>query len=104
MSTNNKPTPDQIEALKKEHGQLHLMTTSDGYEAIVREPKLVDLEMAMDRSKKANAKSLDFNRTLYRRCKVWEQEGLWDDEARQLEVLTAIGGIADIKEAQVKKL
>lgn len=99
-----KPTAEQIAAWKKEHGQLHLMTTSDGHEAIVREPKLADLELAMDRSKKANAKSLDFNRTLYRRCRLWEQDGLWNDEGRQLEVLTAIGGIAEVKEASVKKL
>lgn len=80
------------------------MTTTDGYSAIVREPKLADLEAAMDKSKKANARSLDFNRTLYRRCRLWEQEGLWDDDGRQLEVLTAIGGISEIKEAAVKKL
>lgn len=102
--SETKYTAEQLAQWKKEHGQLHVLTTEDGYEAVVREPKLIDLEMAMDRSKKAGAKALDFNRVLFRRCALWQQAGLMEDDDRQLAIYTAIGGVAEIKEATVKKL
>jgi hypothetical protein len=103
-NTTNKPTTEQLNAWKKEHGVLHSLSTEDGYEAIVRSPRLTDLEQAMDKSKKPGARSLDFNRVLFRRCCLWNSDGLMDDEDRQLQILTAIGSISDVKEATVKKI
>jgi hypothetical protein len=99
-----KYTAEQVAEWKKEHGQLHVLTTEDGREAVVRTPKLADLEVAMDASKKPKAKSLDFNRILFRRTVLWQHPDLMEDDGRQLEIYTAIGGISDIKEATVKKL
>jgi hypothetical protein len=104
--TETKYTPEQVAAWKKQYGEknIHLLTTDDGREAVVRTPMLSDLEKAMDANKKPKAKSLDFNRVLFRSCVLWHSADLMEDEARQLEVLTAIGGISDIKEATIKKL
>ncbi|MEO8589498.1 MAG: hypothetical protein ABI432_09030 [Flavobacteriales bacterium] len=102
--TAGRPSAEQLTEWKAQHKNLCELTTEDGKVAICRTPNIVDLEMALDKSKKPNAKSLDFNRTIFARCVLYQDEGLMDDDGRRLEILTAAGQLGEIKEASVKKL
>ena len=99
-----RPSAEQMAEWKAKYKKVHEITTEDGFVAVVREPSMVDLEIAMDKSTKKGARYFDFNRTLYRRCKLWEQEGMMDDEDRALELLSAMGSLGEIREATIKKL
>lgn len=104
MSEKQYPSAEQIANWKQEYRTLHEFSTEGGGKAIIRQPRMLDLERAMDASKKPNAKSLDFNRVLYRNCRLWESHDLLGNDEDALQVLTSIGQVAEVREATVKKL
>lgn len=99
-----RPTNAEIEAWKKEHKVVQELETEDGGIAILRRPKLVDLEMALSASQKKGAKPLDFNRSIARRCLLWNTPGFLDDEDRELELYTFAGELAAAGESRTRKL
>lgn len=103
-----RPTEEQQAEWKKKFKAIHEITTQDEkYSAIVRQPNMMDMEAALDKGRKKGARTLDFNRALYRSCLLWVHPGLAEDDDMveyQIELAVAMGEIGDFKEATIKKL
>ncbi|MDB0600692.1 hypothetical protein PL373_05945 [Tenacibaculum maritimum] len=103
MSTKtNRPTQEQIKAWKKEHGALHQITVEDSI-IILREPKIKDLERAMAADPK-NKKKFNFNRSIIENCKLYEDPGAMNTDARILAVFAELDELIPEAEASTKKL
>ena len=100
-----RPTAEQIAEWKAKHGTLHMITSEDGeFQAIIRKPKLHDLERAMKADKAPKAKPLDFNRSILQNCLLYEDPGFRSDDEREVGLLTGVGEVVAIAEVTVKKL
>lgn len=101
---DGRPTKAEIDAWKKEHKVIHELETEDGGVAILRRPKMFDLERALMADKKKGSKPLDFNRTIAKNCLLWSSPGFLDDEDRELELYTFAGELAAAGESRTRKL
>lgn len=99
---NTRPTPAKIEEWKKEHGNVFQFTV-EGKIVIMREPKMVDLERASASDPKKK-KPFNFFRSITANCKLYEDEGFFDDDKREMALHAQMDEIIEIKEAEVKKL
>lgn len=98
-----QPTTEQIESWKREHREVYELDVL-GLPAYIRKPKLVDLEIAMKAGGKANAKPLDFNRSIVTRCQLAIHPDIFDGDEREVALYTSVGALAAIKDAEVTKL
>ncbi|HMQ77114.1 MAG TPA: hypothetical protein PKE21_13845 [Flavobacteriales bacterium] len=98
-----RPTPEQVAAWKKEHGSLFSIEVN-GKLAILRKPRMLDLERAQQVSRKPNAKPFDFNRNIVGNCALYLDPGMRENDENELALLTSVGELVEVKEAEVKKL
>lgn len=97
------PSDSQIAAWKKEHGKLHEVKVK-GKVLIFRQPKMLDLEIALSSKNVKNPKPYDFERSIIANCKVYEQDNMLSDDECMLGVITNISDIIKIAEATIKEL
>lgn len=103
-SKTERPTDAEVAAWKKEHKEVYELETEDGTIAILRRPKLIDMERAMMADKKKGAKPLDFNRVIAKNCMLWCPENFWEDEDREMELLSYANELAAVGESRSRKL
>lgn len=99
---NKRPGKAQISEWKKEHGALHQITVG-GKIIILREPGVKDLERAMAADPK-NKKKFNFNRSIIENCRLYEDEGAMDSDAKILAVYSQLDELIPEVEASVVKL
>lgn len=97
-----RPSDAMMAELKAKHKGLQWVVF-DGFKALVRKPRIVDLERAMKASKVPGASEMAFNKNLVANCTVYKDAGYDDDEDRTLALLTAVGTFAAIREATIVK-
>lgn len=100
--TKNHPTPEQIAAWKKEHGDIYKLT-SGAHTLIMRAPKLADLERAMASDPKKQ-KPFNFNRSIMNNCKLYESEGLSQDDSALAGIYGKMDELIQIAEVEMEKL
>lgn len=99
-----RPSPEQIEAWKKEHKELFELETEDGHRAILRKPTMFDLERALMVDRKKGAKPFDFNKNLADNCLLWSTAGFFEDDARILALHGFAGELSAAAEVRTRKL
>lgn len=99
-----RPSPEQIEAWKKEHKAVYELETEDGSIAILRKPTEFDMERAMMAGQKKGAKPFDFNRNIAKNCLLWSTTGFMEDDARRMAMHTFVNELAAIEEVTSRKL
>lgn len=91
---------------KQKYGVLYEVRYK-GAVAIFRKPKLADFEKAYTAARDKKAKALDFSRSIMRSCRLHLDPlfelGSSSDE-HQFAMLNAMDDLADIPQAEVKKL
>ncbi|MAB37736.1 MAG: hypothetical protein CL528_11320 [Aequorivita sp.] len=100
--TNKRPDKAQIAEWKKKHGNLHKITV-DGKIIILREPGVKDLERAMSADPKGK-KKFNFNRSIIENCRLYEDTGAMDTDAKILAVYGQLDELLPEVEASVEKL
>lgn len=110
MSTEKKGyTEADVKEWKQKYGDVHLIEVPDEKEpekihtAIVRKPRMKDLQHAMAVAKKAG-EDISMLITLFRDCVVYQDDAIAKDEGLFLSVATKMGDIVHIAEASIKKL
>jgi hypothetical protein len=98
----NRPTKAQIDAWKKEHGDLYQLSV-DSKIMIMRKPGMRDLERAHASDPKKQ-KPFNFHRSLIENCKLHADEGLLENDDNYFALCTKLDEIIEVKEAEVKKL
>lgn len=95
-----KPTKKEIEALKTEHGQLHMLTVEDKW-AILKAPSRKVLSLA---SAKATKDPMQFNEIILKNCMILGDEEIRTDDAYFLAASGQLSQIIEMKEAKLEKL
>lgn len=100
------PSAKDIEALKKKHGAVFQITVSKGgqeFNAILRKPKLQDMQVASASEKR---KPATFNVSIYQNCKIaahTDPEIEADDEL-YMGALEQVNEIISFAQGSIKKL
>lgn len=94
-------TPEQIEAWKREHGDVYAITVDDGV-LYVRKPKRRDLSYASSASAKKGG--LDYIEAVMKNCKLGGDDSIITDDAKFMGASGQMATLIDIKEAELKKL
>jgi len=97
-----RPDKAQIAAWKKEFPAIHQITV-EGKIIILREPGVKDLERAMSADPK-NKKKFNFNRSIIENCKLYQDTGAMDTDAKILAVFAELDELIPEAEASTKKL
>jgi hypothetical protein len=98
------PTKSEIDALKKKHGKLfQIAVKKDGkdYFAILRKPKIVDLQVASASEKK---KAFTFNASIWANCKLVSDPAIDGDDDLLMGAYSQIDEIIETAEASIKEL
>jgi hypothetical protein len=108
MGQNTRPTQEQIDAWKEQHGEIfefEVQKENDDqvYLAIVRRPKLKDLEHGMTESKR-KGNDMQLNTTLYTDCKLYADVEIAKSETLTLAVRNEMGSLIELAKTAVKKL
>ena len=93
-------TPEQIEAWKREHGDIYAITVEDGV-LYVRKPKRRDLSYA---SAAGRNSGLEYIEAVMKNCKLGGDESIISEDAKFMGASSQMASIIDIKEASLKKL
>jgi|SRR3990172_3636045 len=102
-ATVKQPNKEQIKKWKEQHGGLYQFTLPDGKIVIIREPKMKDLERAQASDPKKQ-KPYNFNRSILENCKLYEDEGVLQNDKNVLAIFAQMDEVIDIWDAEVKKL
>jgi hypothetical protein len=108
MGQNTRPTQAEIDAWKEEHGQIYAFEAQKEndkkvYLAIVRRPKLKDLEHGMSESKRKGNDML-LNATLYTDCKLYADVEIATSDTLTLAMRNEMGSLIEVANTEVKKL
>lgn len=95
-----RPTKEQIAAWKKQHGNLYKISV-EGYFAILRQPKLVDMEGASREAKKSPLSSVKY---IVRNCALYIDDAINKDDSLFMSICTKAEEVVDIKESELEKL
>ncbi|WP_107039967.1 hypothetical protein [Brumimicrobium mesophilum] len=95
-----KPTQEEINALKAKHGALHMLEVEDKW-AILKAPDRKTLSAA---SAIAAKDPMKFNEIILKNCMVAGDEEIQKDDAYFLAASSKIPEIIEIKEAKLEKL
>lgn len=100
------PTTGEIEKLKKEHGELSLITvinpkTKGEHFAIMRKPKMQDLQIASASEKK---KAHTFNLSIWNNCKIVADPAIDNDDVLLMGACAQVNELVEIAEGSIKKL
>lgn len=95
---------EQVAEWKKQYGKLHAISDSDdNVVAVLRTPKLVDIERA-NASDPTKKKHFNFNRSILQNCAVWMKPGLMEDDNTLLGIFEQLPAIINVVECKVKEL
>lgn len=99
------PSPTEIEALKKKHGELSQITVVDKdgkeYHAIMRKPLMRDMHIA---SASAQKKPGTYNLSIWSNCKVVADPAIDADDVLLVGALNSINELVEVAESSIKKL
>ena len=93
-------TPEQIEAWKKQHGEIYAATVGDGI-CYLKKPSRKVLGYASFASKN---NPLNFNEVMLNDCWLGGDESIRTDDAKFLGVSGVLAELIEVKEAELKKL
>ena len=93
-------TPAQIEAWKKQYGDIYAVEVGDGI-CYLKKPSRKALGYASHASK---SNPLNFNEVILNDCWLGGDESIKTDDSKFLGISSVIAQIIDIKEAEIKKL
>jgi hypothetical protein len=103
---NGRPDKAQIDKWKKEHGQLHKITVDEESGnpkmAIVRLPKLRDLKVASSLAGKKTP--VDAAQSMLENCALYMDPEIKRNDSLFASAISAMGEIAEVKEAKLEKL
>jgi hypothetical protein len=94
-------TPEQIEAWKREHGDVYAITVDEGV-LYVRKRKRRDLSYASSAAAKKGG--LDYIEAVMKNCKLGGDDSIITDDAKFMGASGQMATLIDIKEAELKKL
>lgn len=100
------PNTAEIDKLKKEHGELSLITvinpkTKGEHFAIMRKPKMQDLQIASASEKK---KAHTFNLSIWNNCKLVADPAIDNDDVLLMGACAQVNELVEIAEGSIKKL
>ena len=93
-------TPEQIEAWKRQHGDVYAITVDDGI-CYLKKPSRKALGYASFASKN---NPINFNEVILNDCWLGGDESIRTDDAKFLGISGVIAEIIEVKEAELKKL
>ena len=94
-------TPEQIEAWKREHGEVFAIEV-DGGVLYVRKPSRRDLSFAY--SAAAKKSGLEYMESIMKNCKLGGDESIITEDAKFMGASAQMATLIEVKEAQIKKL
>lgn len=99
------PSDAEIKVLKNKHGELSQITVVDKegkeYHAIMRKPKMVDMQIASASEKK---KALTYNLSIWNNCKIVSDPAIDADDVLLMGALQQVNELIEIAESSIKKL
>lgn len=98
------PTKTELDVLKKKHGKLFQITIKSGskeYHAIVRKPKIADLQVASASEKK---KPFTFNASIWANCKLAGDPAIELDDDLLMGAYSQVDEIIATAEASIKEV
>lgn len=93
-------TPEQIEAWKRQHGDVFSATVADGV-CYLKKPSRKALGYATFASK---SDPIKFNEVILNDCWLGGDETIRTDDSKFLGLSGVLSGIIEVKEAELKKL
>lgn len=99
-----RPTKDQIAEWKKKHGNLFKVSVQDGENtlfAILRQPKMIDMEGASRETKKSPLSSVKY---IVRNCSLYMDDAINKNDDLFMAICSKAEDIIEIKEASLEKL
>lgn len=96
-----KITQEQIDAWKKKHGEIFLISFEDGKAAYLKKPDRKVLSYAMT---KMQTNPLAFAETILNQCFIGGDEEVKTDDNYFLGAASQLEGIMEVKTAELKKL
>ncbi len=97
------PSKTEIDALKKKHGKVFIITVKDTDQdrfALVRKPKMVDMQVASASEKK---KPFTFNQSIWANCKIEGDPAIEADDSLFLGALSQLDEVIEFAEASIKE-
>lgn len=98
------PSKAEIDTLKKKHGKVFQITVKkDGkdYHALIRKPKITDLQIASASEKK---KPFTFNASIWANCKITGDPAIEADEDLLMGAYSQIDEVIATAEASIKEV
>lgn len=95
-------TKEQLESWKKKYGDVFEVVAGDK-KAILHKPGRNDLSFAMAGSSQAKD-SVKFSEILLKQCWIAGDEEIQTNDEYFLSVVPVLGALAEVKEAEIKKL
>lgn len=100
---DQRPTSEQVTAWRQKYKRVYVLQFH-GWMAIMRRPRIMDLERASMVADKKGAKKFDFNKNIIDNCTLYMDEGFKDDDFLYMALIMGVNEVAAIGQATVEKL
>ncbi len=99
--TNKIVTQEQIDAWKKQHGEIFLISFDDGKEVYLKKPERKVLSLAMSRMQ---TNPLGFAETILTQCFIGGDDEVKTNDSYFFGAAAQLEGLIETKQAELKKL
>ncbi len=96
-----KVTQEQIDAWKKKHGEIFVLSFEDGKEAYLKKPDRKVLSFAMT---KMQTNPLAFAEVILNQCFIYGDEEVKSSDSYFFGAAAQLEGLIETKQAELKKL
>lgn len=102
-------TQEQIADIRAKYGKCRLIKAKDGHYAVVREPRMADLELIVgalreQRAPGTKGRAWDGMRVAYKQLSVLTTEGFFDNEANEVVLYSGMEDFVVIPSGEVVEL
>ena len=100
-SNPNHPNKAQLDAWRKQHKKLFMITVEGGHIVILKKP---DMNAMASGLKKFKDDPMGFNRHIFNNCKLYCDPAILEDDDNMLAALSELGEVVKTKEATIKEI